>query len=118
MIMDKREDRRARTFWVCKRAWKIERERLHPQKSYINSAGDLCELTMPHTLLWYDKIGLQSHHCSKKSPGNPKVGHGVCRGFSVRPTALARSWKREQLAPMQRQPSAALEDADFVPRRF
>lgn len=35
--------------------------------------------------------------CSKKKHGNPKLGHGPCYGWSVRPTVKERRRKRSAI---------------------
>lgn len=79
--MEKREDRRARTWRKA-----AQRLKLHERVNGSPAAAGMFAKRAP----------LACRHCSKKTPGRPKMGRGLCCRFGVRAAVLERRlWRHE-----------------------
>lgn len=81
--------RRHHTRRVCR-----NRRNLHLALSYDLSVDDLSvgRLGKWASPTWYDKRCLFGCNCSSKTPGRPRLSHGICRG-GMRPRIY--NWRRE-----------------------
>jgi hypothetical protein len=89
--MEKREDRRDRTYRAASR-----HRRDHHRWCRVGPSFDHpdCFCKPIH---FYDKTGCQTHHCRGRKHGQPKLGVGVCKGFDRRPGLLDRRAGRREL---------------------
>ena len=97
--------RRHHTRRVCR-----NRLSLHLALSTDLTVDDIGRWAQP---TWYDKKCLFGCNCSSKTPGRPRLSHGICRG-GIRPRIY--NWRREatRIAHLSRGYAGVDWDSDEV----
>jgi len=99
--------RRHHTHRVCR-----NRRNLHLALSTGLTAGDIGRWAHP---TWYDKRCLFGCDCSSKTPGRPRLSHGICRG-GIRGTIYNLRREDTRIAHLSRVCSEVDWDSDEVVR--